>query len=638
MPFRCGLMLSWLPLVCVLFLVTSTRCETAPSTETGGTIVQLSSTTLTLDEQLLGDTSLPTPILVSNIGNEVLHVTSTKIEGPAFLKDSQCSDPVQPGGACIIFIRFRPISPGTASGVLTINDNAAGSPQLVTLQGEGVTTHPVPTVSSITPNMILEGSGSQTIQAYGTGFFQSSVMRVNGENLTTTFLSQSSLTAILPSNDLGSLGELAVDVFTPAPGGGLSNSVTIVPYQVYPLSANSLIYEPFSRRLYASVSSSASTNANTILSIDPVTQKVGEPVAIGNGPNALAVSENGEFLYVGLDVDHAVQQFNTISGMLGSRTGLPTDPQNNPLNASAIQVVPNQPKTYVVSLGPPYASLAEGVSLISNGKLTSTVLSSFTKYIDLSSLGFLSSPSTFYGTDGATVWQIDISKEALSIASNVPAPLEFSQFVSDGKDLFFSNGLEYDPISNQIVGTYQLQSPAAYTQGVFPDTAIGRTYFVTLPISNLAAFSQATFGPAGSLLLPSNINSPSQLVRWGQDGFAFLNFNYSTEASDVIVLRSSLALPSPGPNGSPTIRSVVPASAHASAAANFKLTVHGSGFVPGAAVQWKGSNRTTIFVNSETLVADIAESDISTAGQDQVVVSNPTPGGGDSNPVQFTVD
>ena len=31
MPLRCGLMLSLLPLVCVLLVVTSTRCETAPS-------------------------------------------------------------------------------------------------------------------------------------------------------------------------------------------------------------------------------------------------------------------------------------------------------------------------------------------------------------------------------------------------------------------------------------------------------------------------------------------------------------------------------------------------------------------------------------------------------------------------------
>jgi hypothetical protein len=601
-------------------------------------IVQLSTTSLTLDDQLVGDTGLATPIFVFNQGDDVLRISSLTIEGQDFLKGNECDAPVEPGGACVIVIRFHPLAPGLRSGLLTISDNAPGSPQTVTLQGNGLTAYPVPTISTVTPNMILESSGTQSIQVYGTGFFQSSIVRVNGVHLATKYAGESSLTAILPAKYTGTLGELAIDVFTPVPGGGLSNSMNIVTYQDLALSANSLVYEPFSRRLYASISNSAPANANTIVSIDPVTQTVGAPIAIGNGPNKLAVSDNGEFLYVGLDIDHAVQQFNTVSGALGSRTALPTDLQDNTLNASAIQMVPTQAQIYVVSLIPQYGGLAEGVSLISAGKSRSTIFSSFTQYFGLNSIGFLSSPNAFYGTDGATVWQFAISKETLSVSSSASAPLVFSQFVSDRKDLFVPNGLEYNPVSNQIVGTYQLQFPGAYTPSVFPDTAIGLTYFLTLANPSLAAFSQTTFTQVGSLLLPSNIISPSQLVRWGQDGFAFLNFNYSTDTSDVILLRSSLALPSPGPNPSPTISGILPASAQSSGPANFKLAVQGSDFVPGAVVQWNGSNRTTEFVNSKTLVADVSANDISSAGTAQVTVSNPVPGGGTSNARKFTIN
>jgi len=92
----------------------------------------------------------------------------------------------------------------------------------------------------------------------------------------------------------------------------------------------------------------------------------------------------------------------------------------------------------------------------------------------------------------------------------------------------------------------------------------------------------------------------------------------------------------PLPNPVPTIAAVSPNNATRGGPA-FTLTVNGSNFVSGAAVQWNGSSRPTTLVNGSQVTAQIAADDISVAGTDAVTVFNPAPGGGNSNSATFTV-
>jgi uncharacterized protein (TIGR03437 family) len=89
-------------------------------------------------------------------------------------------------------------------------------------------------------------------------------------------------------------------------------------------------------------------------------------------------------------------------------------------------------------------------------------------------------------------------------------------------------------------------------------------------------------------------------------------------------------------NPVPTITTLSPASAVAGSAA-FTLTVNGTGFVQGATVQWNGASRTTSYVGATQLTASIAAADVAAAGVANVTVVNPTPGGGTSNAVSFSI-
>ena len=95
--------------------------------------------------------------------------------------------------------------------------------------------------------------------------------------------------------------------------------------------------------------------------------------------------------------------------------------------------------------------------------------------------------------------------------------------------------------------------------------------------------------------------------------------------------------PPPTQNPVPVLTSISPASATAGGPA-FTLTVNGSSFISGSVVKWGGSNRTTTYVRSTQLTAAISASDIATAGTVQVTVFNPTPGGGTSTALTFTVN
>jgi FG-GAP-like repeat/Abnormal spindle-like microcephaly-assoc'd, ASPM-SPD-2-Hydin len=69
----------------------------------------------------------------------------------------------------------------------------------------------------------------------------------------------------------------------------------------------------------------------------------------------------------------------------------------------------------------------------------------------------------------------------------------------------------------------------------------------------------------------------------------------------------------------------------------FILTVNGTGFVSGAVVNWNGNALATTFVSASQLTATVPASNIAVAATAAITVTNPTPGGGSSNPVFFPV-
>src|SRR5262249_46241304 len=91
-----------------------------------------------------------------------------------------------------------------------------------------------------------------------------------------------------------------------------------------------------------------------------------------------------------------------------------------------------------------------------------------------------------------------------------------------------------------------------------------------------------------------------------------------------------------GNNPTPVLTSLNPNTAVAGSGA-FTLTANGSGFAPSSIVRWNGQDRTTNLVSSTQLNASINAGDVANAVTAQVTVFTPSPGGGTSSNVPFTV-
>ena len=95
----------------------------------------------------------------------------------------------------------------------------------------------------------------------------------------------------------------------------------------------------------------------------------------------------------------------------------------------------------------------------------------------------------------------------------------------------------------------------------------------------------------------------------------------------------------PPPNASnptPTITAISPTTSAAGGAA-FTLTITGTNFIAASIVNFGGTSPATTFVSSTQLTAAIPAAAIASTGAPAVTITNPAPGGGTSNAMNFTI-
>jgi archaellum component FlaF (FlaF/FlaG flagellin family) len=134
--------------------------------------VSLNTTLLTFGPQQVGTSSDAETVLVLNAGGAALSITQISISGD-FAETNNCGSPVAAGGNCQIPITFTPTANGNRTGTLTIADNAAGNPHIVTLTGIGGLPAPLVSLSPSTitfPSQYAGTSGlPQTLTVTNTG-------------------------------------------------------------------------------------------------------------------------------------------------------------------------------------------------------------------------------------------------------------------------------------------------------------------------------------------------------------------------------------------------------------------------------------------------------------------------------------
>ena len=106
----------------------------------------------------MGTTSAPQDLRLTNNGGAPLAITSITVSGD-FQRVSagtgDCGAALAPGSSCTIRVTFTPSAVGSRSGTVTVNDNAANSPQTASLSGNGVPP-PGGKYNPVSPKRILD--------------------------------------------------------------------------------------------------------------------------------------------------------------------------------------------------------------------------------------------------------------------------------------------------------------------------------------------------------------------------------------------------------------------------------------------------------------------------------------------------
>lgn len=101
-------------------------------------------------EQLVGTTSPPQTVRLTNTGSTTLSITSMTVAGQ-FGMTSTCGTTVAPGANCSITVSFSPQSVGNKTGTVAIVDSASSKPQVIELTGTA-------TVVSFSPTALNFGN------------------------------------------------------------------------------------------------------------------------------------------------------------------------------------------------------------------------------------------------------------------------------------------------------------------------------------------------------------------------------------------------------------------------------------------------------------------------------------------------
>jgi len=308
------------------------------------------------------------------------------------------------------------------------------------------------------------------------------------------------------------------------------------------LPANDLVVDPNTQTLYASIPSSVVNAGNSIVPINPTTGSIGTAVPIGSEPNQMAISDNGQYIYVVLDGAAAVRRFDIASQTPGIQFAFGNDSLFGPFRPRDLAVQPGAPGTVAIYRSAP-SNIGAGVVIFDDATQRPGVAA-----VPSGTLTFNpTDPSRLYGLSVQDLKRFSVGSGGVSTVSTTNVVSSGVGKLSGGR-LYSSNGRVFDPETAQLLGTF---TPLAsnLTNAFVVDSVVNRAYFITFPTTltsaTLHVFDTQTFQPIATVELTNVIGIPTDLVRWGSNGLAF-----STKAG-VYIIQTTL-IPSPDPVPTPT--------------------------------------------------------------------------------------
>ena len=533
-------------------------------------------------------------------------------------------------------------------------------------------TNQVPGLYSISPTSAMAGGGTFTLTANG-AFNSTSQVQWDGVSQTTSFVSKTQLTAQIPAANLISASSVQVSVFNPGTGGGQSTSQIFyinsgaTRLSTVSLNVNSMIWDPATSRIYATVPGSSGPNSNSVVAIDPVSGGIGTPQPAGINPDLLALSFDNSYLWVGEDGSGVIQRF----------------------------AMPNLAPDITITLPPPRVSSAQSYVMTmaaapdnAHTLAASMYLGSLQIYDDKvprssgqteNYFGSYPPNSIQWGSDSSVLYGVLPSDSVVLSVNNAGFSVQndygyvFKPFVGQvhydpsTSYLYADDGEVEDTATGDLIGTFNAINAFSYFEGQYwrcvPDAANGLVYcagYLSHPTTEfgiaIEVFDKKTYRLLRTLPLPQIEGVLGTFIRWGNAGLALSTGPYPYPTADgfsgaIYLIDGSFVNPAAAADSTsgtgvqpvPVLNSISPQSATAGSG-DVTLTVTGANFEKGTVVLYgsaganvNGTPLNTTFVNEGELRATLPSAQLAKAQSWSIFVSNGDPTTQAANIDSFTV-
>ena len=476
--------------------------------------------------------------------------------------------------------------------------------------------NPVPTLTAINPTSGEQGS-AVPVTLTGTGFATGATVQVSGTGVAASsvvVVNATTITATLSINGAATLGSRNVTVTNPAPGGGVSGTVSFTVLQL-------------------------SNPVPTLTSINPTSGEQGSAVPVTLSGTGFATGATIQVSGTGVTASSVVVVNSTtitatltIGGgaTLGSRNVTVTNPApGGGVSGSetfTVTQVPN-PVPVLTSINP--SSGNQGT--VVNATLTGT--------------GFISGSTIQISGSGVAASSVVVVN-----STTITATLTIDGAASLGsRDITVTNPVPGGGVSGIQTFTVTLvPNPVPVLTSINPSSGNQGTV-VNATLTGTGFVSGSTVQVSGSGVAASSVvvvNATTITATLTVDGGAALgarNVTVTNPAPGGGVSGSQTFTVTQVVNPVPVLSSITPATGTQGNIVNVTLT--GSGFMNGSTVQVSGTGITVsnivvskvTVINSTSIQAIFTITGGASPGVRNVTVSNPAPGGGVSGSQSFTV-
>jgi hypothetical protein len=440
-------------------------------------------------------------------------------------------------------------SPVTIPVTYTVTGNPISDAEFTLYAGAFILEEPTSANSGATASRVIMSNGLPPYGAYvlasaGTGAAVASTSAQSNLNGSATLAVTSKPPAPLGSGIYTDSVQVNIcfDVACTKPAGGFPVTIPVT-YIVdaspgidftaksIPGQIAGMAWSAPNQRIYAVTPSYAASNPNSLLVINPLTASIETMLTFQSeaDPNALSLSDDGQYAYVLLEVPNEV-----VRVLLSTLTIDQTIPVSSVAVGSIVglAVAPGAPHTVAMTTYNNYTTLSVYDDTVQRPQTFSTGSLEIQLFYTWGA-----NASTIYAYDdlvtNPTMYQLAASSNGLAVAQTVPGValqqgnLESLQY---NNGLVYSNTAStYNPLTNAVQAPFALLSSnpdgISHAGSVTIDDTLNRAFIVTDDTPNqtpgeatIEGFSLSTLQPTWVTRSPTGMGN---LLRWGTNGLAF---------------------------------------------------------------------------------------------------------------------